>query len=307
MIRHLRGEIEVAPEDALGRTRRCAVRASVPPLVTGDRVRLERQRHPADGDEAGADADADVIVERLPRTRVLARHTARGVRAVCANLDLLLITVAPEPRPHADLLDRYLLAAALDELDAVIVVSKGDLLAADATARAELEALLAPRRALGVGTVITSVRGEPGVDALSAHLAQRRAALVGQSGVGKSSLVNALVPGADAATGEVSRKRNRGRGRGRHTTSTTRLYACAGGILVDSPGIREFSPDVPDRATLQRGFPEIDAAAAQCRFRDCRHDGEPDCGVAAAAEAGRIDPSRLASFHGLAAALLAPA
>ena len=134
----------------------------------------------------------------------------------------------------------------------------------------------------------------------------RSAAFVGQSGVGKSSLINALVPDADAETGALSERRNRGRGRGRHTTSTTRLYRSGDALIIDSPGIREFAPDVPDEATLTRGFPEIDALAARCRFSDCRHEDEPGCAVTAALEAGTLDASRLASYRMLREALLSP-
>lgn len=294
VVRHLRREIEVLPV-AGGGAVRCFLRAAVPPVVTGDRVRLAR---------AAEDPGRGVILALLPRTRLLARHTARGLRPVCANLDLLLVTLAPAPAPHADLLDRYLLAAALDDLEVLVVVNKADAL--DAAAAAELEALLAPRRGLGIPVLEVSARSGAGLEALRDRLRGRTAAFVGQSGVGKSSLLNALVPDAAAETGELSARRNRGRGRGRHTTSNTRLYRTGESVLVDSPGIREFAPAVPDAATLAAGFPEIAAAAAHCRFRDCHHGEEPDCGVRAALAAGDVDASRLASFRLLRETLLAP-
>lgn len=295
VVSHLRREIEVLPDDGAD-TVRCFLRATVAPVVTGDRVLLERD------DE---DPGRGVIVALLPRRRLLARHTARGLRPVCANLDLLMVTIAPAPAPHADLVDRYLLAAALDDLEAMIVVNKADTVTA--AGRAELDALLAPRRALGIAVVEVSAHSGAGLDALRGAIDGRAAAFVGQSGVGKSSLLNALVPGAAAETGALSGRLNKGRGRGRHTTSTTRLYRSGEGLIVDSPGIREFAPDVPDEATLTQGFPEIAAAAEHCRFSDCHHEREPDCAVHAALRAGTLDASRLASFRMLREALLSPA
>ena len=296
VVSHLRREIEVLTAD--GGTLRCFLRATVAAVVTGDAVLFERD----------ADApDRGVVVARLPRSSLLARHTARGLRPVCANLDLLLVTIAPAPAPHADLVDRYLLAARLDDLDVAIVVNKTDTL--DEAGRTELDALLDPRRALGddarVPVVEVSAHSGAGLDALRALVHRRTAAFVGQSGVGKSSLINALLPEAGAETGALSGRRNRGRGRGRHTTSTTRLYRTTDGVIVDSPGIREFAPDVPDEATLARGFPEIAAAAEACRFTDCRHEQEPDCAVRAAVADGRIDATRLASLALLRSELLA--
>lgn len=285
VVSHLRGEIEVRADAGAPRTLRCFVRTALPPLVTGDRVRFRRE------DDA---ADRGVIEALDPRRTLLARHTPRGLRGVCANLDVLLVTFAPQPAPHADLVDRYLLAAELCELEAVLVVNKLDT-ASDAD-RTQLEALIAPRARLGVQAVEVSAQSGLGLDALRAAIGARSAAFVGQSGVGKSSLLNALVPEADAETGDLSARSNRGRSRGRHTTSTTRLYETGNALIVDSPGIREFVPDVPDARTLTAGFVEIARAAQRCRFGDCRHDREPDCGVREALDAGEIDPSRLASF-----------
>jgi ribosome biogenesis GTPase len=298
VVSHLRREIELLTAD--GDTTRCFLRATVPAVVTGDAVLFERET-----DEAAR----GVVVARLPRASLLARHTARGLRPVCANLDLLLVTIAPAPAPHADLVDRYLLAAHLDDLDVAIVVNKADTL--EGTTRAELDALLEPRRHLGptvrVPVVEVSAHSGAGLDELRALVEGRTAAFVGQSGVGKSSLINALAPGAGAETGALSGRRNRGRGRGRHTTSTTRLYRTGASVIVDSPGIREFAPDVPDEAALVGGFPEIADAAAACRFSDCRHEVEPDCAVRAAVAEGRIAASRVASMHQLRAELLGPA
>lgn len=288
VISHLRREIEVAPGQD-GGTVRCFLRATTDPVVSGDRVLFERDE---------ADPSRGVVIARLPRLALLSRHTPKGLRPVCANLDLLLITVAPEPAPHADLIDRYLLAANLDELDAAIVINKADL---DPAGR--IRALLALYPDLGVPVVRASALEGTGLDDLRALLAGRTAAFVGQSGVGKSSLINALVPDAAAETGTLSERRNRGRARGRHTTSTTRLYRTGDAVIIDSPGIREFVADVPDEHALAQGFPEIADAASRCRFRDCRHESEPDCAVRAALAEGRLAASRFDSWRLLRAEL----
>lgn len=292
VVSHFRKEVEVEPVDAPAQRLRCYLRATVGAVVTGDRVVLEPD---PEHDQRG------VIVARLPRHSLLARHTERGERAVCANLDRLLITVAPEPAAHVDLIDRYLLAARLDAMAATLVINKCDL--ADDGQRTQLDQLVELYQGLGVPVIRTSATEGTGLDILRQHLHETTAALVGQSGVGKSSLINALLPEAAAEVGTLSAKRNRGRGRGRHTTTTARLYRVDDGLIIDSPGIREFNPGVPDLAALTRGFPEIEQAASRCRFRDCRHDREPDCGVQADLAAGTIDLRRWHSYVSLRANL----
>lgn len=292
VISHFRKEVEVEPLNRPGERLRCFLRATVGAVVTGDRVLLDMD---ADDDNRG------VIVGRLPRHSLLSRHTERGERPICANLDRLLITIAPEPAPHVDLIDRYLVAAYIDGLAVTLVLNKADL----ASEQAELDSLLDLYRGLGVPVIVTSAVRSSGLDALAATLQGTAAALVGQSGVGKSSLINALLPEARAEVGDLSQKRNRGRSRGRHTTTTSRLYRLAGGLIIDSPGIREFTPGIPDLATLTAGFPEIDRAAIDCRFRDCRHEQEPDCAVQAQLQAGLIDARRWQSYRQLRATLTA--
>ncbi len=253
-------------------------------VVCGDRVRW--LPGPTEG-------GAGTIVETLPRATLLSRISARGTaEPVAANLTQLVAVVAPVPAPDFGLCDRYLAAAEWAGLDACVVANKDDLPAG------ALGATLEEYGRIGYPVLRSSRQGNEGIDALRAQLAGRTSVLVGQSGVGKSSLTNRLVPGVEAAVDEVSRASENGR----HTTSTASLYALpSGGELIDSPGVRDFSPPLPAARDVAGGYREIAAEAAQCRFRDCLHRREPGCAVAAAVAAGDIAMRRLDSYRQLLA------
>ena len=282
VLSHLGHELLVAPEPSLAPTR-CALRSALPPLVAGDEVRLAE------------DGDTVLAVEALPRQTLLERQTARGTRPICANLDTLLITFASAPAPHGDLLDP-LLAAAFDAgLEPWLLHNKCDL------ASPEAEGLHQELEALGFRVFRLSAQAGEGIEALHAALQGRRAAFAGQSGVGKSSLLNALVPEAAARVGSLSERLNRGLGRGRHTTSVVRLYPLGAtltdGTLVDAPGLRRFVPLPVSAWALARTFPDVAAAAEHCRFRDCAHDQEPGCGVQAALADGTLSAERATRYR----------
>ena len=280
VIAHYGSQLDVEAAANPGSSLRCHLRANLERLVTGDRVVFRA------GEPTG------VVVARLPRRSLLTRPDARGVaRPVAANIDQVAVVVAPEPAPHANLIDRYLVATEAMGADALLVLNKADLLG-DATAAAALAALLAPYRALGYRVIETS--RATAAETLGAALAGHTSVLVGQSGVGKTSLVNALLPGLDRRTGELS-----GPGRkGRHTTTTAELHHLAtGGDLIDSPGIREFGLDPLPRDEVAAGFREFRPFLGHCRFRDCRHRDEPGCALLAAVAAGKISSERLASYR----------
>jgi ribosome biogenesis GTPase len=282
VLSHLGHELLVAPEPSLAPTR-CALRSALPPLVAGDEVRLAE------------DGDTVLAVEALPRQTLLERQTARGTRPICANLDTLLITFASAPAPHGDLLDP-LLAAAFDAgLEPWLLHNKCDL------ASPEAEGLHQELEALGFRVFRLSAQAGEGIEALHAALQGRRAAFAGQSGVGKSSLLNALVPEAAAKVGSLSERLNRGLGRGRHTTSVVRLYPLGAtltdGTLIDAPGLRRFVPLPVSAWALARTFPDVAAAAEHCRFRDCAHDQEPGCGVQAALADGTLSAERATRYR----------
>src|SRR5215472_10382414 len=208
------------------------------------------------------------VIEVLPRRNALWRANARGgAEAVVANLTELLVVLAPLPLPDLFVTDRYLCAATAASVPATLIVNKSDL-GIDAALAAELDA------ALGPGTV---------------------AALVGQSGVGKSSLVRCLLPHAEVAVGELVRAEE-----GRHTTTAARLFDLPNGAaLIDSPGVRDFAPAVESLDERSLGFVEVARLAAGCRFADCRHMREPGCAVRAAAESGELAPRRYESYRRL--------
>jgi ribosome biogenesis GTPase / thiamine phosphate phosphatase len=250
--------------------------------VCGDQVRWRRDAH---HDEVHA-------VEVLPRRNVLWRANTRGgAEAVVANLDQLLVVLAPLPAPELFVIDRYLAAATAADIPAMLIVNKSDLGIA-----AGLAAELGAYAAAGYAWLACAAQDDSGLAALRAALKPGSLhALVGQSGVGKSSLVRALLPQAQIAIGSLVREEE-----GRHTTTAARLFELPqGASLIDSPGVRDFAPAVSalDERTL--GFPEVARLAAQCRFSDCRHMKEPGCAVRAAAEAGTLHPRRYESYRRL--------
>jgi ribosome biogenesis GTPase len=233
-------------------------------IVCGDFVRCERdERH----DELNV-----VAVE--PRTSALYRTNARGgSELIAANLSLLLVVVAPLPRPDFFVVDRYLCAAQCGGLAAAVVLNKSEL-----PIEADTEQELAGYAAAGYRCLRVSAQQQTALDALLAWLPQQTAMLVGQSGVGKSSLLRKLVPGSDAPIGELIRDDE-----GRHTTTATRLYQLpGGGEIIDSPGVRDFAPAIDRLERSDLGFLELERLAPRCRFADCRHMHEPDCAVRAA-------------------------
>ncbi len=236
---------------------------------------------------------ARVVVEGVePRTFALVRKTQGGrTKTMAANVDTIAVVVAlVDPPPSLQLIDQLIAFAVQHGVEAALFLTKADLAGA-----APAEALAHIYRPLGVRTLIVQPRSGLGMDALRAFLAERRALLVGNSGVGKSSIFRAL--GGVAAVGDLSRF-----GRGRQTTTSARLFQTGEGFLIDSPGIGEFALDPLPAAGLARLFVEMREPATRCRFSDCRHLVEPGCAVREAVERGTISPSRYASYHGLATA-----
>ena len=280
--------VQVDVEDSDGQICRCHLRANLPTLVTGDRV-VWRAGNQGQG----------VIVAQLPRTSELCRPDTRGqLKPVAANVDQIVIVFAPLPQPHANLIDRYLIAAEHAGIRPLLLLNKADLL--DEDNAAFIDSLLATYRQLGYPLLEVSAHDGAGMAELRAALDDRISVFVGQSGVGKSSLVNSLLPGVDLKVGALSELT----GKGTHTTTTARLFHFPeGGDLIDSPGIREFGLGHVSRDDVEAGFIEFRELLGRCRFRDCRHDREPGCALLLALEEGRIQPQRLASYRHIIASL----
>jgi ribosome biogenesis GTPase / thiamine phosphate phosphatase len=250
--------------------------------VCGDEVRCRIDPHHAEVH----------VIEVLPRRTALYRANLRGgAEPVVANLTRLLVVLAPLPQPDLFIVDRYLAAARAAGIAATLILNKSDLPVA-----AELAAELAAFAAADYACIGCSAADGAGLAALRAVLARGTVtALVGQSGVGKSSLVRCLAPQAEVAVGELVRAEE-----GRHTTTAARLFDLPGGAaLIDSPGVRDFAPapSALDERTL--GFVEVERLASGCRFADCRHMREPVCAVRAAAEAGTLHARRYESYRRL--------
>jgi ribosome biogenesis GTPase len=232
------------------------------------------------------------VLEVINRRNALYRSNLRGVtEPVVANLSALLVVLAPLPAPDFFVIDRYLAAATSAGLTATLVLNKADL-GVDEAIAAELAVYVA----CGYGTLLCSAEAGLGLGELRAGLAPGAvAALVGQSGVGKSSLVRCLVPGIRIEIGALVREEE-----GRHTTTAARLYELPqGAALIDSPGVRDFAPAVDSLDERSLGFVEVERLAPGCRFADCRHMREPACAVQAAAESGEMHPRRYESYRRL--------
>ena len=269
------------------------------PLAVGDQAIVALTRREAEGDlQQDKDRSDGMILARLPRRTALSRPQPRSgkrrgrydeppfEKVIVANVDLLLIVMSTRQPPlRQALVDRFMIVAERGGLEPVLVINKLDL-------APPTEETLAELAELGIDTILCSAVTRDGIDDIRARLVGRRTVLAGPSGVGKSTLINLLVPGADAATQQV-RLRDQ---RGRHTTTSSRVYDLEGeGMLVDTPGIREVGIQI-DPAELPWYFPEFEPLVSQCRFRDCTHTHEPGCAVQAAVEAGQIQPRRYESY-----------
>ena len=273
---------QVAVESAPGVSLRCHLRANLDALVTGDRVVW------CEGDPTG------VVVAQLERNSVLSRPDPYGkLKPVAANIDQIMVVIAPLPTPHANLIDRYLVAAETVGIEPVILLNKIDLLADDPVLGQEMDELLAIYPTLGYRILRTSSL-EGGLEELHGALRERISVFVGQSGVGKSSLINVLLPDAELRVGALSESRQKGV----HTTTTAQLFHLnCGGSLIDSPGIREFGLWHMSREQVEQGFREFRPFLGACKFRDCRHQQEPGCAILGAAESGQISQRRLGSYR----------
>lgn len=253
---------------------RCHTSTNLPMLVAGDRVRWHADCNTGMG-----------FIEALhERTNVITRPDRyHKVKPVVSNVDLMLIVFAPSPVPSAQLIDRYLVMSEHAGVKAILVLNKNDMLSDDGS---EI-ALLKRYETLGYDTLQTNMYDD--LSELTEVLKDKSVVFLGQSGVGKSSLINTLKPDALQRTNIISENSELGQ----HTTTTTRLMPFMGqGALIDSPGVREYGLWHLTSEDIQAGFIEINALHGQCKFRDCHHINEPQCAVKAAVNSGSIHTER---------------
>jgi ribosome biogenesis GTPase len=273
---------QVLVEGADGAQERCYMRANLGGLVTGDKVAWRL------GNEG-----LGVVVAKHERQCELQRPNMYGeLKTVAANIDYMVIVVAPEPHAHRNLTDRYLVAAEVSGIEPVLCLNKTDLVNDDN--REHFETLIHDYKEIGYGFVQASAVSDNGLDELKGFLQDRISVFVGQSGVGKSSIISKLLPGEDIRVGGLREQSKTGK----HTTTTATLFHFpSGGDLIDSPGIREYGLWHMEEHQILEGFKELEPFAGMCKFRDCKHQAEPGCAMKAALTDGHVSQGRFDSYQ----------
>jgi ribosome biogenesis GTPase / thiamine phosphate phosphatase len=266
----------------------CLTRGKKSEVACGDKVEIKRTATASSGDGSGAQG----VIERIaPRSSLLYRSDAFREKLIAANVTQIIVVVAAEPSFSDELLARCLVAAFDQNLEVLIVLNKCDLSAAADTARKQL----VPYKEIGYRVLELSAKQD--VSALQPFLHGHTSVLVGQSGMGKSTLINALLPGAQAATREISSVLDSGK----HTTTHARMYRIdSNSDLIDCPGVQAFGLHHLSFGRIEQGFVEFAQYLGQCRFQDCRHAHEPGCALHKAVADGKIDARRLALFRQIA-------
>ncbi len=285
VVAHYGTQVDIEYGDQ--QTRRCFLRANLDSVVTGDHIIWR------DGDDMG------VVVSCQPRSSLLSRPDSYGkLKPVAANVDQIIVTVAPRPECFTGLIDRYLVVAEANNIQAVILINKSELIDDE---NADFFADIHTRYSkLGYTVLSISAKQGLGIDALNAQLRNVTSILVGQSGVGKSSIIKHLMPEQNIQIGDLSDAKQKGR----HTTTHSQLFHFRdGGECIDSPGIREFGLWHLDASAVTAGFIELRELAGQCKFRDCTHQHEPSCALLCALEEARISPERFDSYQRIIASL----
>ena len=278
-------------EDSQQKQYRCSARQNIGQPVCGDQVIWH-----------AISATEGVITAIEDRQSLLLRPGfADKLKPVAANITLIGIVIAPRPEPQEKLIDSYLVAAEYLRITPIIIANKSDLL--DEAAAAEWQRRFGNYQQIGYETISTSAKTGDGLDQLRSRLCCNSSILLGQSGVGKSSLVNSLIPAKAIRTDRLSPAIEQGQ----HTTSYSALHHLPdfhgenGGRLIDSPGVRDFRLGHLETADIAHGFIEFRPFLGNCRFSDCQHRQEPGCAIQEAVAARAISPRRLQSYFELSA------
>ncbi len=233
--------------------------------------------------------DRDQLIELLPRSNELSRHTEFSTKLVAANIDIIVIVCAIEPEPSLELIDHYIVAAENLPASAVIMINKVDRIESIKI----IESIKNKYNHLPYPIIETSVKIPLSLQNLLQQLKNHTCVFVGQSGVGKSTIINSLIPTINIDTQSISH----GIQQGKHTTSVTTLYDLPqGGELIDSPGVREFSLPKLDKEKIIKGFYEIAKLSNHCKYHNCIHINEPECAVKNAMNNGKLNAERYVSY-----------
>ncbi len=275
----------LAVADDTGNIHHCLFRQNTGHIVCGDRV-VWQATEPGNG----------VVTARMERSSVLARPDYSGrEKPLAANITLLVIVVAPEPEPSEYLLDQYLVTAETIGVPALIAINKADLI--NGERGDQFNQRIRIYEEIGYPVARISAHTKHGLDPMIERLRGETSILVGQSGVGKSSIINALLPDLDLQVGRLSAATNLGK----HTTSASTCYTLPfGGELIDSPGVRSFRLLKLDSRELENGFREFRPFLGHCQFNDCQHQQEPGCAIKQAVKEGKISQQRMENFLHLA-------
>lgn len=272
---------------------RCHIRRTIESVVCGDDVLILLDK------ESTAEKPSGIIEIVNDRRSLLTRPDFYdGIKPVAANIDFIGIVSAVVPEFSSHIIDRYIVACEDIGITPLLIGNKIEL-ASDAQ-QAEIKKAMAYYQNLGYQTLLTSCKTQHGIDELSALLNGKTSIFVGQSGVGKSSLINQILPNADEMVGDISENS----GLGQHTTTSAKLlHLPCGGDLIDSPGVREFALWHLPVERVTWGFVEFRDYLGGCKFRDCKHKDDPGCKIREAVEMGKIDEQRYASYHRILATM----
>lgn len=273
-------------EDTSGTISRCHIRRTVESVVCGDKVFFSK----GDTTDTGVNGVIEIVKDRHS---VLTRPDFYdGVKPIAANIDRIIVVSAILPSLSTNIIDRYLVACEDIGITPLLVINKVELLSDEE--RATVAEQLTTYEKLGYEVLYTSCETGEGIEALNDYLNNSISVFVGQSGVGKSSLINQVLPDADELTGEISNNS----GLGQHTTTTAKLlHLPAGGDLIDSPGVREFGLWHIPSERITWGFIEFRDYLGGCKFRDCKHLNDPGCLIRQAVEENEISKERFESYH----------
>ena len=261
-------------EDENGIVFQSVSRQNIESSVAGDKILFQKTKH-----------DDAIVTAIYPRDNELKRQD----KLIAANIDQLWLVVALEPHYEFELIDRYLIMAENSNLPIGIIVNKIEL----STTKSKTENDFLNYQSLGYDVHFLSVKKQINLDFFKEQLVNKSHIFLGQSGVGKSSLINSLIPDLQLRVNEISSKSKLGK----HTTTNTTIYHIpSGGDLIDSPGVREFQLDSLTELEIKSGFKEFRALSDACRFRDCRHINEPNCAVKESLDQGKINPNRYQSY-----------